>query len=128
MERPETEAKSRNLFGKTAVVTGASRGIGRAIALALAGDGADVLLHTRARKDDALEVADLIRATGRRADVLTCDLAETDNCRKLVEAAWNWAGQADIWVNNAGADVLTGSNSEWSFEEKLEQLWKVDVS
>ena len=50
-------------------------------------------------------------------------LAEQD---RLVEAAWEWR-PIDIWINNAGADVLTGEAADWSFEEKLAALWKVDV-
>ena len=45
---------------------------------------------------------------------------------RLVEAAWDWR-PIDIWINNAGADVLTGDAANWSFEEKLAALWKVDV-
>ena len=44
-----------------------------------------------------------------------------------MEKAWRWKGHVDIWVNNAGADILTGDRSGWSFERKLEALWKVDT-
>jgi 3-oxoacyl-[acyl-carrier protein] reductase len=55
------------------------------------------------------------------------DLADTRQHEALVDSCWNAAGGIDIWVNNAGADVLTGSASAMSFDEKLEQLWRVDV-
>jgi 3-oxoacyl-[acyl-carrier protein] reductase len=45
----------------------------------------------------------------------------------LVNRAWSWKGRVDIWVNNAGADVLTGDAANWSFEQKLEHLWRVDL-
>lgn len=115
------------LAGKTAVVTGASGGIGRAIALELAAAGADVLIHARASGEAAARVADEIRAAGRQASVLLADLADPASHQSLVDAAWKWQGRVEIWINNAGADVLTGAAAEWSFEEKLEYLWRVDV-
>jgi 3-oxoacyl-[acyl-carrier protein] reductase len=56
------------------------------------------------------------------------DLAQADQLTGLVERAWSWRGAVDIWVNNAGADVLTGEAARWSFADKLAQLWKVDVA
>lgn len=115
------------LARRTAVVTGASSGIGRAIALELAAAGADVLIHARARSEFAGEVADRVRSMGRRSGVVLVDLADGDQYRELVDEAWNWSADVDIWVNNAGADVLTGPRADWSFEQKLEYLWQVDV-
>ena len=115
------------LEGRTAVVTGSSSGIGRAIALHLAAAGADVLVHARASRDRAEEVAGEIRALGRRATVALADFSETASHEAFVEQAWQWRGGIDIWVNNAGADVLTGVATEWSFREKLEYLWRTDV-
>jgi 3-oxoacyl-[acyl-carrier protein] reductase len=54
------------------------------------------------------------------------DLSETAEQDRLIEAAWDWR-PIDIWINNAGTDVLTGEAAAWSFEEKLAALWKVDV-
>ncbi|HEX5471963.1 MAG TPA: SDR family oxidoreductase [Lacipirellulaceae bacterium] len=113
-------------YGKTAVVTGSSSGIGRAIALELARAGAHVLVHARQNKDDAQDVATHIRSSGRDAPVVLADLSEADEQDRLLEAASKWR-PIDIWVNNAGADVLTGAAATWSFEEKLTALWKVDV-
>jgi len=115
------------LDGKTAVVTGASSGIGRAIARELALAGADVVVHARASHAQLDRVVDELRATGRRALAILADLASAPAHAALIEQAWTWAGDIQIWVNNAGGDVLTGSAAEWPFEQKLEYLWQVDV-
>jgi 3-oxoacyl-[acyl-carrier protein] reductase len=115
------------LSGQIAVVTGSSSGIGRAIALEIAAAGADVLIHARRSREAADRVAAEIAAAGRHSDVELCDLADEAAHESLVERAWSWRGGLDIWVNNAGADVLTGEPARWPFEKKLEQLWRVDV-
>lgn len=116
------------LSSQTAVVTGSSSGIGRAIALELAQAGARVLLHARRNASGAQRVAEQIKALGAEAEVVLCDLSDPASHERLVDRAWAWRGRIDIWVNNAGADVLTGEAARWSFEEKLEALWRVDVS
>jgi 3-oxoacyl-[acyl-carrier protein] reductase len=110
-----------------AVVTGASSGIGRAIALELARDGVDVLVHARRSRNAAEEAASQVRALGRNAHVVLCDLSDPPQQERLVDAAWAWR-PIDIWVNNAGVDVLTGEAARWPFERKLEELWRVDVA
>ncbi|MEX2174869.1 MAG: SDR family oxidoreductase [Pirellulaceae bacterium] len=115
------------LAGRVAAVTGASGGIGRAIALALAQQGADVVVHGHSRRAAAEGVAAEIRALGRAVEVILCDLADDAARRALVERAWNWRSGVDVWVNNAGADVLTGAAAGWPFDRKLAQLWLVDV-
>jgi 3-oxoacyl-[acyl-carrier protein] reductase len=115
------------LAGKVAVVTGASSGIGRAMALELAAAGADVVVHARRSQRAAEAVADAVRDLGRRSLVVLADLAERDNHASLADQAWQWSGGVDIWINNAGVDVLTGAAARWSFEQKLAQLWQVDV-
>jgi 2-deoxy-D-gluconate 3-dehydrogenase len=96
-----------NLDGKGAIVTGASRGIGRAIALGLAEAGADVAVL--ARGTDALtEVAKEIEALGRRATVLTCDIDEPEQIDQAVAAARDELGGIDIVVNNAGGFAHVG--------------------
>jgi 3-oxoacyl-[acyl-carrier protein] reductase len=115
-----------DLTGKTAVVTGSSTGIGRAIALELARGGANVLVHGRRSTSEANEVADQIRELGRDAMVFLADMVEPENQIRLVHRAWSWRA-IDVWVNNAGADVLTGTEAEWSFDEKFAELWSVDV-
>lgn len=114
------------LKGQTAVVTGSSSGIGRAIARELAGAGANVLVHARRNGHDAEEVALRARSLGRDTRVVMADLSDPAEQDRLVEAAWEWR-PIDIWINNAGADVLTGEAADWSFEDKLAALWSVDV-
>ena len=115
------------LDGKTAVVTGASSGIGRAIAWQLAAAGADLVVHARASHEKLEDVAGEIRALGRRVHIVLGDLAQDVAQTELVEQAWGWAEDIQIWVNNAGGDVLTGPAIAWSFEQKLDYLWSVDV-
>src|SRR4051794_13375464 len=116
-----------DLDGLIAVVTGAASGIGRAIALELVAGGAHVLVHTRANQAGAEETADLARAQGVETHIQLCNLAEPGELVPFVERAWNWRGAIDIWINNAGADVLTGEAARWPYERKLEALWAVDV-
>jgi 3-oxoacyl-[acyl-carrier protein] reductase len=116
-----------DLSRRTAVVTGSSSGIGRAIALELAAAGAAVLVHARQNADGAKAVAAEIRRQGRHCEVVLADLADPAQHEPLVEKAFAWRAGVDIWVNNAGADVLTGEPAKWPFEQKLDLLWRVDV-
>jgi 3-oxoacyl-[acyl-carrier protein] reductase len=120
-------AEAGRLAGLRAVVTGASSGIGRAIAEAFAVEGAAVLLTHRASPERAREVADAIQARGGRALVVQADLGTRDACERLVAVARDALGRLDVWVNNAGADVLTGEAAEWEWERKLEALLAVDL-
>ncbi len=113
--------------GLCAVVTGASSGIGRAIAEACAAEGASVLLTHRASPERVHAVAEAIAARGGRALVLQADLATRDACDRLVADAREALGRLDLWVNNAGADVLTGEAAEWEWERKLDTLLAVDL-
>ncbi|HEX5690504.1 MAG TPA: SDR family NAD(P)-dependent oxidoreductase, partial [Roseiflexaceae bacterium] len=90
-----------SLAGRTAVVTGAGRGIGRAIALALAAAGADVAVSARSA-DELAQVAGEARALGRRAVALPCDVTDPAQVAHMAEAAVAELGAVDILVNNAG--------------------------
>ncbi len=126
---PDASANVSNLplAGRVAVVTGASGGIGRAIALELARQGADVLVHGLRREDAAQGVARSIGESGGKAQVVLADLSNSAGRDQLTRAAWDWQGSLDIWINCAGADVLTGEPAVWPFDRKLAQLWRVDV-
>ena len=90
------------LQGKVAFVTGSSRGIGRAVALALAERGADVAVHGHHRTDRAAEVKDRIEAMGRRGEVLIGDVADAERVLAMVEELGRLVGRLDILINNAG--------------------------
>ena len=108
-------------------MTGASSGIGRAIAERFAAEGAVVLLTHRASPERAREVADAIAARGGRALVRQADLATREACERLVAEACEELGRVDVWVNNAGADVVTGEAVAWDWERKLDLLLAVDL-
>ena len=92
-----------DLTGKTALVTGGSRGLGRAIALALAGQGADVAVNYRGNAEAADEVAQQITSGGRRAVTIQGDTsAGREACEAIVTEALDGLGSVDILVNNAG--------------------------
>lgn len=91
-----------SLVGRTALVTGGSRGIGRAVALQLARAGADVAITYRSREADAEVVAAEIRALGRRAAVAAGDLADPDVCDRMAETVRGAFGRLDCFVANAG--------------------------
>jgi 3-oxoacyl-[acyl-carrier protein] reductase len=115
------------LAGQIAVVTGSTSGIGLAIAVELAAAGAECLVHGRSEVA-ARRTVQRIRDAGGTAEHFLADLTSPDAIAELVDAAWNWRGGVDIWVNNAGADVLTTDAAKEPFAGKLEILWRVDVA
>jgi 3-oxoacyl-[acyl-carrier protein] reductase len=118
---------SAALSGRAVLVTGASSGIGRAIALASARAGADVAVTYRANEAGARDVARAIAELGRRAAVLALDLASEASIRALGPAVIENLGRLDTWINNAGADVLTGGGPQLSDVERLDRLLAVDL-
>ena len=90
------------LQGKVALVTGASRGIGKEIALTLASYGADVIVNYNGSKEKAEEVVAEISAMGRKAVAMQCSVADFDACGEMITKALADFGKIDILVNNAG--------------------------
>lgn len=125
-ERSSPDSFAR-LDGRSAVVTGASSGIGRAIAVELASAGCHVLLTSRASAERLSEACAVIRDAGGEAKTFLGDLSQPQIRTRLVQDAWS-AQPVSIWVNNAGADLLTGDGPRLSYDEKLQRLWQVDVA
>jgi 3-oxoacyl-[acyl-carrier protein] reductase len=112
---------------KTVLVTGASSGIGRAIALGCARAGADVALTYRSNQAGAEEAAAAIRELGRRAEVLRVDISVEAQVSTLAAELRRRLPRVDAWINNAGADILTGQGGRLSPLEKLDLLLAVDL-
>jgi 3-oxoacyl-[acyl-carrier protein] reductase len=113
-----------SLAGLRAVVTGASSGIGRATAAAFAASGARVGIGFSRSSDAAHALASEL---GPGHPLLQADLSTLDGCTSIVEAAFRALQGVDVWVNNAGADVLTGEARGWPAERKLQALLEVDL-
>lgn len=111
-----------DLTGKTALVTGASGGIGRAIALSLATQGADVALHYNSREDAVRAVASEVERLGRRAPVIAADARNGEQLQALWKQAESELGHVDILVNNAGVlrNSFLAMTSEASWDEVLD--------
>jgi 7-alpha-hydroxysteroid dehydrogenase len=124
------------LNGKVAVVTGAGRGIGKGIAIALADAGADIVACARS-ETQLQEVADFIRAMGRRCEICVADLVAEGGLDKVAETVSSTFGKLDIWVNNAGGlpdatprFLTRTSSTEWDaqIDLNLKAVWAGSVT
>jgi 3-oxoacyl-[acyl-carrier protein] reductase len=122
-----SKRRESSLADKIVLVTGGSRGIGRATALACAAAGAAVAVTYRSGKSGAEAVADEVQALGRRAVVLRADTTVAGDLERLAAAARKALGRVDVWINNAGADILTGKTRQRPRLEKLDLLLAVDL-
>ena len=119
------------LKGRAAIVTGADSGIGRAVALAFAREGADVLISYLNEHEDAQETKRLVESAGRRAVLVAGDLAEESHCRRVVEEAARAFGRIHVLVNNAafqgkavkGIEELDGARVERTFRVNIEAMF-----
>lgn len=106
-----------SLEGKKALVTGGSRGIGRGIALALALQGADVMINYHSRVEEANKVVEEIKKMGRQSVAVAADVANSQSVMKMFEYVKSQWGKLDILVNNAGiiayADFETMTEEDW---------------
>jgi NAD(P)-dependent dehydrogenase (short-subunit alcohol dehydrogenase family) len=117
---------SGRLAGKRAVITGADSGIGRAVAIAYAREGADVLVAYLSEHDDAEETKRWVEKAGRKATLMSGDLRSSQHCRSIVERAVSDLGGLDILVNNAAHQASFKSLDEIS-EEEWELTFKVNI-
>jgi 3-oxoacyl-[acyl-carrier protein] reductase len=115
------------LADRVVLVTGASSGIGRAIALAAARAGADVALTYRSNEEGARETERDIAALKRRVAAFSLDLSDERSIQAIGPAVRDRFGRIDVWINNAGADILTGAGAALSIVEKLDLLIAVDL-
>ncbi|HEY6741929.1 MAG TPA: glucose 1-dehydrogenase [Lapillicoccus sp.] len=115
------------LAGKKAVITGADSGIGRAVAIAYAREGADVLLSYLNEDEDAEDTARLVREAGQKAVLVPGDIATAQQCRDIVDQAVAEFGQIDVLVSNAAYQMSHESLDEIS-DEEWEHTFATNVS
>ena len=127
MPNPAISPAAIDLAGRVAVVTGSSSGIGQAIAIELASAEADVLIHAGHNRAAGSATVEQIRQLGRKAELILADFTDDQAVASFAKSAWNWRAGVDIWINNAGGDILTGPFARERFEDKLRLLWQIDV-
>ncbi|MCE0763039.1 SDR family oxidoreductase [Pseudonocardia kujensis] len=124
----ETYRGSGRLEGKKAVITGGDSGIGRAVAIAFAREGADVLItYLEEEKDDAEETARWVREAGRTVVTMATDLREEQNCREVVERAVTELGGIDVLVSNAAYQMSQDGGIEDITTEQFDRVMKTNV-
>jgi 3-oxoacyl-[acyl-carrier protein] reductase len=112
---------------KIVLVTGASSGIGRGIALRCAQAGADLAITYRSNLSGAEATAQEVRSLGSRAEVFQTDVSRPEEIESLVMWVKDVFGIVDVWINNAGADILTGEAAEMTRLQKLDLVLSVDL-
>lgn len=105
------------LTGRAAIITGADSGIGRAVAIAFAREGADVVISYASEEEDARETARWVEDAGRAAILIPGDIGEEDHCRVIVEEAIRVFGRIDVLVNNAAHQASIEKIEDISSEE-----------
>lgn len=122
----ETYRGSGKLEGKKAIITGGDSGIGRAVAIAFAREGADVLISYLDEKEDAQSTAGIVRDAGKKAVLMEGDISSEEHCKNIIEKAVEEFGTIDILVNNAAFQQARESLQDISGEE-WEYTFKVNI-
>ena len=117
---------SGKLKGKKAVITGGDSGIGRAVAIAFAREGADVLISYLNEHEDAEETARLVKEAGQKAVLVPGDISTEEHCQHIIQKAVEVFGQLDILVNNAAYQMSHKSLQDISAEE-LDYTFKTNI-
>ncbi len=117
---------SGRLAGKRAIITGADSGIGRAVALAYAREGADILIAYLSEDDDASETGKLVEEAGRKAVLVKGDIQHADHCKHIIERAVSELGGIDILVNNAAHQASFKSIDDIS-DDEWELTFRVNI-
>ncbi|HEX2943888.1 MAG TPA: glucose 1-dehydrogenase [Rhodopila sp.] len=123
---------SGRLAGKTAIITGGDSGIGRAVAIAFAREGADVLISYHSEHDDANETARWVKEAGRKVELVPGDIANPAHCRDVVNKAVQAFGRVDILVNNAAfqmthesIDEITDEEWDYTFDVNIGAMFRI---
>jgi len=117
---------SGKLQGKTALITGSDSGIGRAVAIAFAREGANVSISYLNEHDDANVTAHWVTEAGRKAVKIPGDIGNVEHCNRVVEQTVRECGQLDILVNNAAYQMTHEKLEDWSAEE-IEHTFRVNI-
>src|SRR5205807_1015681 len=117
---------SGKLEGRAALITGADSGIGRAVAIAFAREGADVLISYLEEHEDAKETARWVEQAGRKAALMAGDVSDPAHCKKLVVRAVEEFGHLDILVNNAAYQMTHQSLDDIS-EEEWDKTFRTNI-
>ena len=123
----ESYRGSGKLEGRAAVITGADSGIGRAVAIAYAREGADVLISYLSEDDDARETARYVEQAGRKAVLVSGDVSQPEHCREIVAKAVEAFGKVDVLVNNAAYQMSHETIEEIS-DEEWDHTFRTNVS
>lgn len=116
------------LDGRKTVITGGDSGIGRAVALAFAREGADVLFtHLAEEEDEARETSRLVEEAGRKAVAVSCDIREEGECRALIERAVDEFGRIDVLVNNAAYQMSQPDGIEAISTDQFDRVMRTNL-
>ena len=119
--------KGKRLEGQNVLVTGSSKGFGRTIAIAMAGEGANVVVNYNSSADAAKKVVEEIKALGVKSFAVQADIRKHDQVKAMADKIWKEWGRCDILVNNAGETAATMKSWRDISEEVIDETFNLDV-